>query len=126
VVDIPQQVSYWRSCAEEDWAVACELVASRRVRHGLFFAHLALEKLLKAHVCRHTQDIAPRSHNLVRLAELAGLSLAPAQTDVLAEMNEFNIEGRYPGLLLSPPSVEQAREQLARAEEVRQWLIGQL
>jgi HEPN domain-containing protein len=126
VVDIAQQIHYWRSSAEEDWDVACHLLESRRMRHGLFFAHLAVEKLLKAHVCLHTQDIAPRTHNLVRLAELAGLALTAAQTDVLAEMNEFNIEGRYPGLLLPAPSVEEAREHLARAEEIRQWLLETL
>jgi HEPN domain-containing protein len=41
----------------------------------LFFAHLALEKLLKAHVCRATRDLAPRVHALLRLAERAGLML---------------------------------------------------
>jgi len=42
-----------------------------RIRHGLFLANLALEKALKALVCKATRDLAPRIHNLVRLAELA-------------------------------------------------------
>jgi HEPN domain-containing protein len=126
MVDIERQVAYWRNGADEDWEVAQDLVGRQRVRHGLFFAHLALEKLLKAHVCRHTQDLAPRLHNLVRLAELAGLPLNQAQFDILAEMNAFNIEGRYPDTLTPVPSQDEANEYLRRAAEVHQWLMNQL
>ncbi|RLC68660.1 MAG: DNA-binding protein [Chloroflexi bacterium] len=126
MIDIEKQVAYWRNGAAEDWEVAQELIGSGRVRHGLFFAHLTLEKLLKAHVCRHTQDLAPRLHNLVRLAELAALPLSQAQIDILAEMNAFNIEGRYPDSLIPPPSQSEAREYLRRVEEVYRWLMNQL
>jgi HEPN domain-containing protein len=126
MIDIEKQVAYWRDGAREDWAVAQELVDGGRIRHGLFFAHLALEKALKAHVCRQTRDLAPRIHNLVRLAELAGLNLTQEQVDVLAEMNAFNIEGRYPESLTPPPTLAQARTYLTRAEEVFRWLTGLL
>jgi len=53
--DVEKQIAYWRGGAEEDMAVARELIAGKRVRHGLFFAHLALEKALKAIVCRVTR-----------------------------------------------------------------------
>ena len=69
--DIEKQVAYWRDSAVEDLQVAQDLIKRQRTRHGLFFLHLALEKLLKALVCRQTQDLAPRTHNLIRLAELA-------------------------------------------------------
>ncbi|MEW5801581.1 MAG: hypothetical protein AB1847_05675 [bacterium] len=39
--------------------MARELIEHGRSRHGLFFAHLALEKVIKAHICRHTQEPAP-------------------------------------------------------------------
>jgi len=64
MLNIQHQIAYWRDGAVENWEVARELVSSGRVRHGLFFAHLALEKVLKAHVCRHTRNLAPRLHNL--------------------------------------------------------------
>lgn len=75
MVDVDKQIAFWREGAKEDWGVAYHLVDPARVRHGLFFAHLALEKALKALVCPKTRDIAPRLHNLVRLAEVAGLNL---------------------------------------------------
>jgi len=90
MIDINKQILYWQTSAAEDWEVAQGLINSERVRHGLFFANLALEKLLKAHICRHTQDIAPRIHNLIRLAELAALPLTQDQIDILADMNVCN------------------------------------
>lgn len=123
--DIFKQVNYWRQSAEEDWAVARDLVRDGRTRHGLFFAHLALEKLLKAVVCRHTGQPPPRIHNLVRLAELAGLSLRPADLDTLSEMNAFQMEGRYPIPLLPTLTLAEAEAYVSRAEEVYRWLMNQ-
>jgi len=126
MVDIAKQVTYWRDSAKEDWAVAFELVDGGRQRYGLFFAHLALEKLLKALVCRKTHELAPKIHNLVRLADLAGLQPSSEQRDTLAEMNAFHLEGRYPESLTPPPTAEEARGYMTRAEGVFQWLMTQL
>ncbi|MBW1699839.1 MAG: HEPN domain-containing protein [Deltaproteobacteria bacterium] len=126
MIDINKQIEFWCEAAKEDWEVASDLVDRNRVRHGLFFAHLALEKALKAHVCLVTQDLAPRLHNLIRLSEIAELSLNPDQLDVLAEMNAFNIEGRYPDTLSPPPDKKQALEYIAKSKKVFQWLIDQL
>ena len=123
MIDIEKQINYWREEAIEDWDVARDLVEKNRSRHGLFFAHLSLEKVLKAHVCRVTADIAPRIHNLVRLAEIAKLNLQPTQLDVLAEMNAFNIEGRYPDSLSTPPEKKEALRYILQAEKVFKWLI---
>jgi len=92
----------------------------------LFFAHLTIEKILKALVCKHSQDLAPRIHNLSRLSEMAGIALINEYVDVLAEMNAFHIEGRYPESLTVPPTKEEALNYLARAEKVYQWLMNQL
>lgn len=122
MVDISKQVSHWREGAVEDWGVAQELIDRNKIRHGLFIAHLALEKTLKAHVCRITGELAPRIHNLVRLAEIGGLTLSDSQIDLLADVNEFNIEGRYPELLMPPPTRAEADEYMARIAEVLQCL----
>ena len=66
-MDVSKQVDYRRIGGQEDLAAAKSLLEKGHLRHGLFFAHLALEKLLKAHVTRQTKDIPPRIHNLACL-----------------------------------------------------------
>lgn len=122
MVNSEKQMAFWRQGAAEDWEVAGALVARGNPRHGLFFAHLALEKALKALVCARTEDLAPRSHNLLRLAELAEVQLSPEHVDTLAEMNVFSLEGRYPDALTVAPSVDEARQVLSRAAEVLECL----
>ena len=122
MIDINKQVQYWVEGSKEDWEVAQDLLKRGRVRHGLFLCHLALEKMLKALVCHATQELAPRIHNLVRLAEIAGIHPTPDQMDILAEMNAFNVEGRYPESLHSPPNIKEAEQYLSRSREVYEWL----
>jgi HEPN domain-containing protein len=122
MVNIEKQVGYWRDSANEDWTVAGELVRGGRTRHGLFFAHLALEKTLKAIIARRAQDIPPRLHNLVRLAEIAGVEPTEEQLDTLAVMNTFNLEGRYPAPHIVAPTRDEALIYLARTEELLEWL----
>jgi HEPN domain-containing protein len=118
MIDIAKQIAFWRDGAQEDLIVAEELLEGGRVRHGLFFLHLALEKILKAHVCRQTHDLAPRLHNLVRLAELAERHLPQQYMGILAEMNRFAIAGRYPDPPFPLPTPEEARAYTDRAKEV--------
>lgn len=122
MIDIDKQIAYWRTSATEDWDVAVQLVNLGRTRHGLFFAHLALEKVLKAHVCRTTSDLAPRLHTLLRLAEHTDLTLSEACTVFLARFDRYQIEGRYPDLLPAAPSVAVARTELTQAQEIFEWL----
>lgn len=121
-IDTQKHIEYWRSGANEDWDVAVELVSARRARHGLFFAHLALEKLLKAHVCRTTGDLAPRIHALLRLAERTDLDLSEKQRLFLARFDRYQLEGRYPGPDRDRVDLSSARQDLTKAQELFEWL----
>jgi HEPN domain-containing protein len=126
MIDVPKQIAYWCDGAQEDWAVARELVERGRSRHGLFFAHLALEKILKAHVCAKTLNVPPRIHNLLILAEITGLRLSQAHRKTLAALNAFCLAGRYPETLPPAPSAAQARAILKRSGEAFTWLADKL
>ncbi len=126
MVDIAKQVTYWREGAEEALAAARELLEKGRTRFSLFLAHLALEKLLKALVCRETKKLAPRIHNLLQLAGQAQLPLTQEQAKSFAEMNEFCQEGRYPDPGLAPPTASATARHLKRTEELYQWLLQRL
>ena len=126
MVNIEKHISYWRNGAEEDFEVANQLIGSDKIRHGLFFLHLTLEKILKAHVCRNTGDIAPRLHNLARLAELSGVTFQQEHTELLPEMNPFNIEGRYPEFWGALPFPEEVEPLNQKTGEIFEWLRNQL
>jgi len=126
VVNVEKHILHWQSGAEEDFEVAIQLIESGKIRHGLFFLHLTLEKILKAHVCYYSEDIAPRLHNLVRLAELSGITFQQGQTDFLSEMNPFNIEGRYPEMWGPVASNNEANMLLKETERILKWLKNQL
>ena len=101
---------------------ARDLVAKGHIRQGLFWVHLTLEKMLKAHVCRKTGDLAPRIHNLIRLSELAGLDLCEEDIRFLGVVNEFNLEGRYGGPHGPAPEMQEATGILRRVEAMLAWL----
>ncbi|MBF0179265.1 MAG: HEPN domain-containing protein [Magnetococcales bacterium] len=120
------KIDYWRTGSDEDWEVAVDLIQRGKLRHGLFFLHLSLEKILKAHVCRVTEEDPPKIHNLLRLMQRANLALDVQQSKLLAELNSYCLEGRYATELGPPPSPEEAARTVRQAEEVRTWLIRRL
>jgi len=92
-MDVQKQVECWKKSSQEDFAAAESLLDKGHWRHCLFFAHLAIEKMLKAHVTRKTNDVPPKIHNLVRLAEVAELSLTPEQIGFLRSFDMYQLEG---------------------------------
>jgi len=126
MLDIEKNIAHWQKGAMEAWEAAEDLInQDHRILFGLFFVHLALEKEIKAHIWRVKKEMPPRIHNLVRLSEMAELPLDDQNRKVLAEINEFNIEGRYSDLLMPPPSLEEARNYLKRAKGAFEWLMKQ-
>lgn len=125
-MDIEEQVEYWKNGSAEDLAAAESLLEKGHLRHCLFFAHLALEKMLKAHVTRQTKDMPPKIHSLPRLAMLAGLTLSGEQMDLLREFGIYQIEGRYPDAEQVVIDRTLACEELRRTREMLAWLSRQL
>jgi len=126
MVNVPKQIEYWRKSSDEDFAAAQSLAEQGHLRHSLFFAHLAIEKMLKAHVTRQTNDIPPRTHNLIRLAEIANLKLDPKREGFLREFGVYQLEGRYPDSEQLPVDSGLAREEVSRAKEMLIWLKTEL
>jgi len=129
MLDVEKQVSYWKEVAADDWRVANKLIASKETLQALFFAHLAMEKILKAHVCKQTQDYAPMMHNLLSLAQRASIALSPERERLLGELTTYNIRGRYPdmhGSHIEKPTLQYAKSLLKQTKEMYEWLKNQL
>ena len=89
-------VNFWKDGARKSLRLANDIAKRKYYDHALFCGHLALEKLLKAMVVLKVDSHAPHSHDLLYLAGLAKIDLDVDTQTMLAEINEFNIEGRYP------------------------------
>ena len=126
MIDIQKQIEYWRVGAAEEFDISVSLFEDSRLRHGLFFLHLTLEKIIKAHFCKKVNDLAPKSHNLIRLAELAMLSISDDDKAFLGEMTRFNIEGRYPDSFSEAPSAKTLFQIRQKGERIYKWLLEQL
>jgi HEPN domain-containing protein len=125
-MDIEEQIEYWKTGSAEDLAAAESLFEKGHLRHCLFLAHWALEKMLKAHVTRQTRVMPPRIHSLPRLAAMAGLKLDGEQMDFLREFGAYQIEGRYPDAEQLEIDSDLAREELRGTREMLAWLSRQL
>jgi HEPN domain-containing protein len=124
VIDVDKHVSFWREGSRDDWSTARILLDSGKVRQSLFFAHLSLEKALKALVTRRTAEVPPRVHDLLRLAQVAMVELTEARAACLKLANRYCLEGRYPESWPVAPSRGQAEAELEKMDEVLQWLLN--
>lgn len=92
-----EYIRYWVETSEKDWEAAENLFEKKNYVHSLFFAHLALEKICKAHWVKDNKtDHPPRIHNLVYLLSQTSVKLNNEQLDFLNLFNDFQLEGRYP------------------------------
>ena len=92
------KVEYWLDLADEDITATELLVKGKKYLHAGFFCHLTAEKALKAIIASITSAVPPKTHDLLRLAELGGIfdELTENQFNLLEELNPLNIEARYP------------------------------
>ena len=92
-----KQIKYWETTAIDDLESINYLFEGGKYVQALFFAHLAIEKILKAlWVKGNAENFPPKTHNLTYLYENSKIELNEEQTDFLQIMNVYQIEGRYP------------------------------
>ena len=128
-MNIEKIVAYWSDAAQDDWPVTGHLFASHDYHYALFFGHLYLEKLMKALVVQVREEHAPRSHNLIYLAERASLTISDSQREILARVNKYNLETRYPAdreALHDFYTSEFTEVELKVIREMGKWLSSQL
>ena len=124
-----KHVEYWLAQSDNDLPVAESMLEKGHYTWSLFIGHLVLEKILKAIYVREHQKIAPRIHDLVKLAKSTTMKLSDEQLVFLSEVSDFNMEGRYPdekNEFVRRCSKEFATDYLRRIKEMRSWLKKQI
>ena len=126
MINIERQIKYWTENSNNDFDTAKLLIENSKILHGLFFCHLVIEKMIKAHVVKQTKEIPPKSHNLLYLSERAKLKLNEDQELFIGILMKYQLEGRYPEYQPKTPSAETAKEYLLKSKEFLEWLENRL
>lgn len=129
-MDIEKHIDYRLQSADHDLETAEALFAAEKYDWCLFIGHLVLEKGFKAIYVRDNQNqLPPRTHNLLKLAESSTLVLSEEQVLFLNEVNDFNLEVRYPDYrheFYRQCTRAFAKEYFARIKEQYGWIKSQL
>lgn len=126
MAQMKHRVTYWLDSAAHDLVVAESLFQNAKYDWCLFLAHLVLEKTFKACFVKRKNEFPPRTHDLVRLAALAGMDMEEEVLEFLDLVNTFNISTRYPDdkfKFYSLCTKDFAAVQFTRIKEVREWLL---
>jgi HEPN domain-containing protein len=125
-----EHVEFWKISSEKEWEVTENLFEKKNYPQSLFFGHLTIEKILKAHWIKdNISDFPARTHNLVRLAGQTTLTLTPDDLIFLDKMNDFQMESRYPDYHFTIYQIctpEYSLELLTEINRIRLWLLSQL
>ena len=103
------------------------LYKNKKNTYCLFFGHFVIEKLLKALYAKNNKNAphAPRSHDLLYLAEKMKLGLTERQEDLLDIITKFNMSARYDDYkkeFYLKCTAEYTAMQIKNIEEVREWI----
>lgn len=94
---IEHLVKYWQESSLMDFQTAEDIfVKTKNYVAVLFYLHLSIEKIIKAYYVYKRNIHAPFSHNLLYLSKESGLDVTDKDILLLSEINEFNLESRYP------------------------------
>lgn len=115
----------WIALTEYDIETARHMLDTGRYLYVVFLCHLALEKILKAHVAEVTQTFPIKTHDLIYLVKKCELELPEAYLDFIGKTNTASIPTRYPddlqrSLKEYPKSV--AKDYLSQTQGIIQWL----
>ena len=89
-------VEQWIERARYDIETAEVLLHNQRYLYVLFCCQQAVEKALKAVIAQRSREMPPRLHNLVLLADRAGIVLDEPRAALFRLLNGYYLNSRYP------------------------------
>jgi len=115
----------WLVQAEDDMATAEFIFNSGRYVYAVFFAHLAIEKALKAIYHKKFNELPPRTHSLTGLLKMNELIPPPVISEFILDLDHASVATRYPEELMKlrlayPRSVVEGI--VAHTKEVLEWV----
>lgn len=118
-------VNYWIKSAEKDFQTMNILNDSAVYHWALFMGHLVIEKLLKAYYAKHVDVKVPFTHDLLRIANEAGIEISDDLADDLDLITTFNINARYPDYkqeFYKKCTKDYTGKNIKKIEDIQSWL----
>jgi HEPN domain-containing protein len=122
-------IKFWMESSDKDFQTMDHLYVSGDYMWSLFIGHLVIEKLLKAYYIRIKDENYPMIHNLLRIAEKAGLDLNEEQQIFFSTVTGFNINARYDDykqLFYQKCTREFTAIWIEKIKDQRSWIKNQL
>ena len=94
-IDIEKTINHWIATSDRDFRTMVNLYKTRDYHWTLFMGHLVIERLLKAGIVKTSKDHPPFTHDLRRLAKLAGIEFDAKHIKWLDTISTFNLNVRY-------------------------------
>ncbi len=119
----------WAELSNYDIQTARAMFDSGRYLYVLFCSQQSVEKALKALIVKKTGEFPPRTHTLMRLANVSGLEIDDEMAELFRELSNYYIQTRYPeeiSALGMKISRDQTRLILEQTEESVKWLLSLL
>jgi HEPN domain-containing protein len=120
-----KSIRNWMAMADYDLETAKHMLKTGRYVYVVFMCHLALEKMIKAHVEMEENKFPPKIHDLKTLIKRANLQLPDDSKKIILLLNKASIPTRYPEDLkrsLATYTKEYCSSVLEETEETLQWL----
>jgi HEPN domain-containing protein len=123
-------VKNWEATSNYDLRTAEAMYKAGRYLYVVFMCHLAIEKMLKGILAqKHPEETPPKIHNLIHLAQEAGLALPDPLRDFFQRIDNVSVATRYPEdlrLLSKEFNQETAKRMLRETKRLIKWLKQQL
>jgi HEPN domain-containing protein len=115
----------WAAQARYDFEVATTLFESGRYLYVMFFCQQTVEKMLKSIIAKRSNQTPPRIHNLMQLAQRAGIEVNEERAGFFRELSQYYIQSRYPeelSAIAGGITPQLAGATIVRTEAAIQWL----
>jgi HEPN domain-containing protein len=97
MIIMEKAVKNWIASSNYDLQTANAMFETGRYLYVVFMCHLAIEKMLKALLAhKYPEDIPPKIHNLINLAQRAEIIPPKNLKDFFQRLDNVSILTRYP------------------------------
>jgi HEPN domain-containing protein len=118
----------WILQSDYDFETAEAMFNTARYVYSVFMCHLCIEKILKSQYVKRYNKIAPKSHNLLWLAEEIGIDFPDNLYKFIFRLNDASLPTRYPQELkdaIKLYSKDVTLEIINKTKELLQWIKQQ-